>query len=105
MKKIMIVGIILSIVLVSIGLVTAGNGFGPGDGTGTCDKTCDGDGYGPCTGTCNGDGPGECTGTCKQNGECTGICDSQCTWEKNINQCMKGNNVKNSNSNGCCNRN
>jgi hypothetical protein len=104
MRKILIAGILVAVVLASIGLVTAGNGFGPGDGTGESDKVCDDDGYGPGDGTCNGDGSRDCESNCKQFGEGNGICDGQCDGKLNKNQYNKGNCWKNSNSNGCCKR-
>lgn len=103
MKKILIAGILVSIAIASIGLVTAGNGFGPGDGTGECDNVCDGEGYGPGDGICDGDGTGECNG--KQYGEGNGLCDGQCDGEQNKNQYGKGNCYRSSNSNGCCKAN
>jgi len=51
----MIAGILVAIVIASIGLVTAGNGFVPVDGTDECENVCDGSG----DGTCDGDGIGE----------------------------------------------
>jgi len=100
MRKIMIAGILVAIVIASIGLVTAGNGFVPGDGTDECENVCDGSG----DGTCDGDGIGECKGNCKQYGEGDSICDGQCDGEQNNNQYARGKCSKNSNSNGCCKR-
>ena len=105
MRKILIAGTLVSIILASIGLVTAGNGFGPGDGTGECDNVCNDDGYGPGDGTCDGEGTGEGEGNCKQNGEGNELCNGQCTGELCNNQYNKGKCYKNSNSNGGCRRN
>ena len=102
MRKILIAGILVVIVLASIGLVTAGNGFGPSDGTGESDKVCDDDGYGPGDGTCDGEGTGECEGNCKQNGEGNGICTGECDGEQNKYQYGKGKCYKNQKPNGCC---
>ena len=103
MRKIFVAGILVAIIIASIGLVTAGNGFGPVDGTGECDNICDGDGYGP-DGTCHGEGTGECEGNCKHYGEDNGICDGQCGGELHKNKYNQGKCSKNSNSNGCCKR-
>ena len=102
MRKIMIAGILVAIVIASIGLVTAGNGFGPGDGTEDCENICDGDG--PGISTCDGDDSGECKVNCKQYREEDDICNGQCDGEQNNNQYSKGKCSKNSNSNGCCKR-
>ena len=85
MKKILIVGILLAIVIVSIGLVTAANVFGQSDdGTSECNCICDGQG------NCICDGEGNC------------ICDGQCNPEQCRIQYMNGNCLKNCNPNGCC---
>jgi hypothetical protein len=105
MRKILIAGIMVAIVIASIGLVTAGNGFGPGDGTGKCDNICDGEGYGPGDGICDGEGNGDCDGNCKLYGEDNGIGDGQCDGEQNNNQYNRRNCNINSNSNGGCRRN
>ncbi len=100
MKKILVAGILVGIAIAAIGLVTAGNGFGPVEGTGECDNVCDGEGYGPGDGICDSDGTGECNGNCKQYGEGNGLCDGQCDGEQN--QYGKGNCYRSSNSKGCC---
>ena len=85
MKKILIVGLLVAIALVSIGLVTAGNVFGQsGDGTNECNCICD--------------GQGNCV--CEGQGNC--VCDGQCDGEQCKNQYMNGNCLKNSNPTGCC---
>lgn len=88
MKKILIVGILVSIVLVSIGLVTASNVFGTGDVTSESDKEC----------SCICDGQGNCI--CMGEGNC--ICDGQCNAAQCCNQYMNSKCLHNNNSNGCC---
>ena len=104
MRKILIAGILVAVVPASIGLVTAVNGFSPGDETDESDNVCDVDGYGFGDGTCDGGGTGNCKGNCKQYGECNGICDGKCDGELIRNQYNRGNCWKNRNSNGCCKR-
>jgi len=85
MKKILIVGILIAIVLVSIGLVTAANVFGQSDDrTNECNCICD--------------GQGNCL--CEGGGNC--LCDGQCNPKQCRNQYMNGCCLKNSNPNGCC---
>ena len=55
MRRILIAGILVVVVLASIGLVTAGNGFSPGDETDESDNVCDVDGYGFGDDTCDGE--------------------------------------------------
>ena len=54
MRKILIAGILVAIVVASIGLVTAGNGFDTGDGSGECDNFCN------CDGICDSEEKGDC---------------------------------------------
>jgi len=85
MKKILMVGILAAIILVSISLVTAANVFGrSGDKTSECNCICDGQG------NCICEGEGNC------------ICDGQCNPEQCKNQNMNGDCLKNRNPNGCC---
>lgn len=91
MKKILIAGILVALILVSIGLVTAGNLLGTGDVTGVNNKECN----------CICDGQGNCI--CEGEGNC--ICDGQCNAEKCCNQYMNGKCLQNNNSNSCCKRN
>jgi hypothetical protein len=91
MRKILILGILVAMTIASIGLVTAGNGFGPGDGECVNNKVCD------------GDGTEECDGNCKQYGEGDDFSDGQCDGEQKRNQYNKGNCNKNMNNRGCCN--
>jgi len=91
MKKILIVGILVTIILVSIGIVTAGNLLGKGDVIGENDKEC----------ICLRDGEGNCI----LDGEGKCICEGQCTLEQCINQNMNGKCLINNNPNGCCKRN
>jgi len=79
MKKILIVGIFVFVVLMSIGLVTAGNIFGTDDVAGKSDNIL--------------------------NAECNCICDGQCNAEQCFNQYMNGKCLQNNNSNGCCKMN
>ncbi|MCJ7571656.1 MAG: hypothetical protein MUO82_07245 [Candidatus Thermoplasmatota archaeon] len=91
MKKILIVGILVAIVLVSIGLVTAGNLLGTGnvisDSNKECKYICDGQGNCTCDGRCN----------CTYGGQCN---IGQC-----CNQYMNSKCLINNNSNGCCKKN
>jgi len=82
MKKILIVGLLVAVVLVSIGLVAAGNVLGPGDRNEP------------------DDGTSECNCICEGEGNC--ICEGQCNAEQCCNQYMNGNCLKNSSPNGCC---
>ncbi len=91
MKKILIAGILVAIVLVSIGIVTASDLLGTGDVTGENGKEC----------ICLRDSEGNCI----LNGEGNCICEEQCTVEQCINQNMNGKCLINNNSNGCCKRN
>ena len=102
MRKKLIAGILVIIAIASIGLVTAGNGFGPGEETGECDNVCDGEGYGPGDGICNGEGNENCAGNCNQYGEGNGICDGQCDGGQNNNQFERANFYRNNNHKGCC---
>jgi hypothetical protein len=86
MNKIIITSILVSIVVASIGLVTAGNGFDPVDRTGECDNLCDSKGY------------DNCEGNCIHNSECNIACNG----ENDINQYYKGNCNRYSKSDGCC---
>ena len=79
MKKILIVGILFSVVFMSIGLVTAGNMFGTDDVASECDNNC--------------------------NGEHNCICDGQCNTEQCFNQYMNGKCLRNINCDGCCKMN
>jgi hypothetical protein len=92
MKKILIVGILIAVVLVSIGLVTAGNIFGTNDVTSESDNIRNGE----CNFICNGQG--NCI--CVREGSC--ICDGQCNTEQCCNQYMNDKCLQNNNSNGCC---
>lgn len=107
MKKIMIAGILVVVIIVSVGLVTAGFGFNSSDRTVENDNVCAGNECGTCDGSCDGDGQctGECKGTCKQNGECTEICDGQGTGKQCTNQNNNENCLTRSNSCGGCRRN
>jgi hypothetical protein len=59
MKKILVIGAILAILLAGVNVVTAGNGMGPADGAGDCDPN-DGP-YGP-NGSELGHGPAPSAG-------------------------------------------
>ena len=85
----------VAIVLVSIGLATAGNLLGTSDVTGENDNIRDGE----CI--CLRDGEGNCI--LNVEGNC--ICEGQCSIEQCINQNMNGKCLNNNNSNGCCKRN
>lgn len=103
MRKIVIVGILIAIVIVSVGLVTAGFGRNPNDGIDDNNTIYAGNECGTCDGNCNGNGQcsGTCTSTRNQNGECTGICDGEGTGKQcNNQQCLTG-----SNACGGCKRN
>jgi hypothetical protein len=102
MRKMLIAGILVIIAIVSIGLVTAGNGFGSDNGKGECDNVCDGEGFGPGDGICDGEGTGECNGNCKNYGEGNGLCNGQCDGEQNNNQFEKCNCYRSNNPKGCC---
>lgn len=75
MKKILIVGIFVFVVLMSIGLVTAGNIFGTDDVASESGNI--------------------------RNGEYNCICKGQCNAEQCFNQYMKGKCLQNNYSNGC----
>jgi hypothetical protein len=59
MKKILIIGAILAILIAGVTVVTAGNGMGPADGAGDCDPN--GEPYGP-NGSEKGPGPFDFSG-------------------------------------------
>jgi hypothetical protein len=79
MKKLLIVEIFVSVALMSMGLVTAGNMFGNDDVASESDNICN-NGY-----------------------NC--ICDGQCNAKQCFNQYMNGKCLRNNNCDGCCKMN
>ena len=105
MKKILIIGILATFFLATLGLVTANYGFSAGDVKDASDKVFDGFRNRVCNNSCDGDVNRECNNSCKQLGEGNGICEGQCSGEKTINQCNKEKCLNSSNSCGGCRRN
>ncbi len=90
MKKVLTATILITLVLVSIGLATAGNLLGSNNTTGECSKE-----------NCVCDGQGKCI--YNREGNC--VCNGQCNAKQCCNQNLNNRCLLNNNLNGCCKSN